>query len=132
MEQDLSFSPLAVHRHLARKNAFGRLRYFLLIPWTLFSYVCELSALPSCAIDPNYVEISMKSVKDIFDVGHFDFVTSTLSMTFQGTWTLILAMIRISACISARKLKCSPKRRFAGFINRHLAILHWANCIVSG
>ena len=35
-----------------------------------------------CGIDPNYVKISTKRVKD---VSHFDFVMSTLSMTFQGT-----------------------------------------------
>ena len=108
--QDLSIFlfPLCqqfVHCHCARKNAFGRLHYFLLTPWTLFSYLCELSVWRSCGIDPNYVEISTKSVKDVCDVGQFDFVSSTLSMTFQGTWALILTLIRISARISARKLK---------------------------
>ena len=47
-----------------------------------------------------------------------------VSMTFHGTWALILALIRISVRIStrisARKLKFSPKRRFARFtINRN-------------
>ena len=32
----------------------------------------------------NYVGISSKSIKDVYDVGHCDFVTSTLSMTFQA------------------------------------------------
>ena len=114
-----------------------------LSPWTcplslwtfslfIFSYLCELSVLSSYRIDPNYIEISTKSFKDVFDIGHFDFVTSMLSMTFQGTWALILALKRISARVSARKLKCSPKRRFAGFINRHLAISDLANCNISG
>ena len=48
---------------------------------------------------------SVKSVKDVYDVGHFDFMTSTLSMMFQGMWALILALllalIRISVLISA-------------------------------
>ena len=112
-----------------------RVRYIEIITWLLSyqaPYHPEESVSYSCRIDPNYVEISTKRVKDVFDDGHFDFVTSALSMTFQGTWALILALIRISACISARKLKCSPKRRFAGFINKHLAISHWANYNVSG
>ena len=67
--------------------------------------------LLSCRIGQNYVEISIKSVKDVYDVGNFDFVT--LSVTFQGTWTLLVALI----CTSARKLKCSPKRQFAWFID---------------
>ena len=67
------------------RNAFGRLHYFLLIPCTLFSYFCAHSVLFICGISPNYIEISTKNVKDIFDVGHFDFVASTLSMMFQGT-----------------------------------------------
>ena len=40
---------------------------------------------PSCGIGLNYIEISTKSVKDVFNVGHFDFVASTLSMIFQST-----------------------------------------------
>ena len=32
-----------VHHHCACKNTFGRLHYFLLIPWTLFLHLCELS-----------------------------------------------------------------------------------------
>ena len=56
---------------------------------------------------PNYVEISINSINDI---GHFDSVM--LSMTFQGMWALILALI----LILADKLKFSPERRFAGFI----------------
>ena len=67
-------------------------------------------------IGPNYVEISTKSVKDIYDVGYFDFVTSTSSMTFRSTWALILALILTLIRISARKLKCSPKRRFQGLL----------------
>ena len=74
----------------------------------------------------------MKSVKDVVDVGHFDFVTSSLYMTSQGTWALIQALIRTSAHISARKLNCLPKRRFAGFINRHLVISYWEYSNVSG
>ena len=62
--------------------------------------VGTITPLISCGIGPNYVEISTKSVKDVFDVGHFDFVTSALYMTFQGTLALklalILALIRIS------------------------------------
>ena len=75
-----------------------------------------------CYFHARLVQIMSKSpwkASDVFDVRHLDFVTSTLSMTFQGTWALILALIRASA----RQLKCSPNRQFAWFSNRKSGIL---------
>ena len=59
--------------------------------------------LHSCGIDPNYVEISTKSVKDVFDVGHFHFVTSALAMTFHGISNV-----------------CPKANRTLGFLRRNL------------
>ena len=115
------------------RTLLGRLNYFLLISWSLFSYLYALSVLLACGSGPNYVEIStLNSVKGVYDVGRFDSVTSTLSMTFQGTWLPILALIGISALISARLLKFSPGRRFAGFMNRLLTIPYWTYYNVLG
>ena len=105
-------SDLERHHLWVRKNAFGRLHYFLLISWTLFSYLCTLSVLFSCGIGPNYVETATKSVKDVSKVSHFDFVMSTLSMTFQCMWALIQALI----LISARKLDLQI---FGGHMSGH-------------
>ena len=66
------------HRLWTHKNTLGRLHYFLLIPRSLFSYFCALAVLLSCETGPNNVEFSMKSVKDVLNVGHFEFVTSIL------------------------------------------------------
>ena len=62
----------------------------------------------------NYVGISTKSFKDVYDVGHVDFVTPTLSMTFLFIWAVVLALILVLIWISARKLKRSTQRRIAG------------------
>ena len=91
------------------------------------SYFYALSSLLSRSSGPNYVEIIKNSVTGIYDVGHFDSVMLTLSMTFQGTWVLIMANQ-----VPARKSKFLPNRQFAVFINRNLAISYWAHCTISG
>ena len=45
---------------------------------------------------------------------------------------IVYVVSRTLIRISASKLKCSQNRRFAGFINRHLATSHWTNYNVSG
>ena len=123
--QNLSFfslsSLLAVLYHLSSLDVFTIFFSFL---WTLFYIFVHFQ----CDFHADWSKICQNLHKN----GHFDFKMSTLSMMFQGTWALILALIWIAACISARKLKCSPKRRFAGIINRNLAISYWAYCNVSG
>ena len=95
--------------YCACKNASLTTSFFLLICWILFPYVHALSVLFSCGSGQNYDEISKNSVRSIRDVClfffHWRLVTMTLTVTFQGMWALILALILISACISARELK---------------------------
>ena len=77
--------------------------------------------------NPNYVEISMKCLKDVFGVDHFDFVTSTLSITFQGT-----DIGSDTGSYTDISLQIEMFAKEAGFININLAISYWTYCNVSG
>ena len=105
----------------------GWLHYFLLIfiSWTLSSYIYALFVFLSYGSGPNHVKISLNSVKGTYDIGHVVYDVSSM-------WSLILALIWISARISAQKLEFSFKRRFARFINRNLAISNRTYCNISG
>ena len=116
----------------------------------LFSYLCVLFVLLSCGIGANKIKkwvplrATIKLCRNLHKKRqrrllhrHIDFVTSTLSMTFQGTWALILvlilALIRISTSISAANGNFRQRCDVQSFqLGKHLAISYWAHCNVSG
>ena len=87
--------------------------------------------LLSCGIGPNYVEISTKSVKDVFDVGHFDFYVNVVYDISRHVGTGTGSGTDISPHISPHispQIEMFAKEAICRIYQENLTISYWAYC----